>query len=159
MSDFFSWLSGGSLSAIIFTIAFGVLIVGIILFYAFAFIQGRPVSFWPPKIGEKPKTSEKNPATTKSNPVVSGTASRTQFNLEERFQDFRTLELMGYNLAGLLHNIREPLAEAVSRGAFVRIILVDLSGPAGDLMKAHSNRPHSLVPDAVKGLEHIKDIS
>lgn len=157
MSDFFTWLSGGSPSAAVFIIAFGALIVGIVLLYVVAFIQGRSVSFWPPKIGEKPRTSGNNLA-TKSNLIVSGLAVHNQLNLEERLHNFRTLELVGYNLSGLLHDIREPIAEAVIRGAFVRIILVDFTSPAGDLMKIHSNRPHSLLPDAVKGLEHIADI-
>ena len=54
MTDFFQWLSGGSVSAIVFITVITVLVVTIVIIYAVAFFQGREVSFWPPKIGEKP---------------------------------------------------------------------------------------------------------
>ncbi len=54
MNDFFQWLSNGSISSTVFMILFGVLVVGFLLIYVIAFFQGREVTFWPPKIGEKP---------------------------------------------------------------------------------------------------------
>jgi serine/threonine-protein kinase len=54
MKEFFDWLSVTPLALIIFMIAFGIVVLSIIMIYVIAFIQGRSVSFWPPKIGEKP---------------------------------------------------------------------------------------------------------
>jgi len=59
MTDFFQWLAGGSISSLIFIIVLGLVITGIILIYVVAFFQGREVSFWPPKISEKPKKENK----------------------------------------------------------------------------------------------------
>lgn len=59
MTDFFQWLAGGSISSLIFIIVLGLVITGIILIYVIAFLQGREVSFWPPKISEKPKKENK----------------------------------------------------------------------------------------------------
>ncbi len=59
MTDFFQWLAGGSISSLIFIIVLGLAITGIIFIYVIAFLQGREVSFWPPKISEKPKKENK----------------------------------------------------------------------------------------------------
>ena len=94
----------------------------------------------------------------KPNPIVSEIDGRLQLNLEERLKTVRALDLMGYNLVGLLRDIREPIAEAVSRGATVRILVVDFNSLAGELMSKHSNRKHLLPSDFAAALEHIRDI-
>jgi len=49
MADFFTWLAGGSLSSTLFIII--VTIIGIVAIVAI--LQGREVSFYPPKIGPR----------------------------------------------------------------------------------------------------------
>jgi hypothetical protein len=58
MTDFFNWLSGGSTSAIAFISVISIVVVGITTMYIGAFLQGREISFYPPKIGEKPKSDK-----------------------------------------------------------------------------------------------------
>ncbi len=53
MSEFFAWLSANSLATSVLIIAFGLVVVVMILIYFIAFLQGREISFWPPKIGQK----------------------------------------------------------------------------------------------------------
>jgi len=76
MDDIIKWLIGGSLSATIVISLTGVLIV----IYIIAFIQGREISFWPPKIGEKPKSkeleSENKKASVGGNQISNVSASR-----------------------------------------------------------------------------------
>ncbi len=55
MSDFFQWLAGGSTSSMVFIIAFALVLIGIFLIYTVAFLQGREISFWPLKIGQRPE--------------------------------------------------------------------------------------------------------
>ncbi|NOT03894.1 MAG: hypothetical protein HOP27_04775 [Anaerolineales bacterium] len=54
MDKFFEWISNNSFAAAILIASFGVLIFSIVLIYLIAFFQGREISFWPPKIGNKP---------------------------------------------------------------------------------------------------------
>lgn len=54
MDKFFNWLSSGSIATTIFIIAFCAVVMSVILIYVVAFFQRRSISFWPPKIGEKP---------------------------------------------------------------------------------------------------------
>jgi hypothetical protein len=54
MADFFEWLSGGSAPAIALTVLTVALVALILLIVGAAFVQGREVSFWPPRVGEKP---------------------------------------------------------------------------------------------------------
>lgn len=55
MTEFFQWFSGGSTSAMVFLTIMVIAIIVVILIYLIAFFQpGREISFWPPKIGEKP---------------------------------------------------------------------------------------------------------
>lgn len=55
MMEFFLWLSGGSPLALFLIGIAVVVIIVIIIIFVVAFFQGREISFWPPKIGEKKK--------------------------------------------------------------------------------------------------------
>ncbi len=61
MSDFFQWLAGGSPSSMFFSIAFALVLIGIFSIYTIAFLQGREISFWPLKIGERPQRNSSSP--------------------------------------------------------------------------------------------------
>lgn len=85
MDEFFKWLSSNSVAATTLLVSVGVVVTAITLIYLVAFIQGRSVSFWPPKVGEKPnkpgerKTGAKDGSETPfSNPLIqSGMKLRT----------------------------------------------------------------------------------
>jgi hypothetical protein len=83
----------------------------------------------------------------------------SNFKVEKGIETAQSIELLGYNLKSLLQEIRVPLANAIIRGASVRIILVDITSKSvQDTFQNHSNRPHLVIPEWVTGLEHIKDI-
>ena len=61
MSDFLNWITGGSIYANIFVIVLVSLLFVIVIFFIVAFIQGREISFWPPKIGAKSTKPNRSP--------------------------------------------------------------------------------------------------
>ncbi len=63
MDTFFIWLSTNPTA----TVFVGVLVATLALLFLFAFFQGREIAFWPPKIGPRPLTSDKNDNQLKSN--------------------------------------------------------------------------------------------
>jgi CheY-like chemotaxis protein len=65
MVEFLQWLSSGSIVATLFIGIILVLVTSLLLIYGVAFIQGREISFWPPKIGEKPADRNKSNAGVK----------------------------------------------------------------------------------------------
>lgn len=99
MSEFFKWLSGNTVAATTLIVSFGVLITATISIYVIAFFQGREISFWPPRIGERPqKLKSKRPEsitnkdvpTTKTSPIVGKgtvltTASGSELTIESNF--------------------------------------------------------------------------
>jgi len=60
MAEFFLWLSSDTTSANVFIVVFSILVIGITIIYTGAFIQGREISFWPPKISAKPSQLQPN---------------------------------------------------------------------------------------------------
>ncbi len=54
MDAFFTWLSSNQIAAYIFIGGFTVLLLLIVV----AFVQGREISFWPPKLGPKPEKTK-----------------------------------------------------------------------------------------------------
>jgi serine/threonine-protein kinase len=54
MSEFLKWLSAHPAAAATVVGSFGIVTLAVTSMYVVAFVQGRSVSFWPPKIGPKP---------------------------------------------------------------------------------------------------------
>ena len=67
-------------------------------------------------------------------PFRSSKSSRRDFNFSERIRAAETLDLLGYSLANLLGTFREDIAEAISRGTRVRIMLLDPASVGGNSM-------------------------
>lgn len=57
MDEFFRWLSNNPVATTTLIVSFGVLVTSATLIYLVAFFQGREISFWPPKIGQRPSKS------------------------------------------------------------------------------------------------------
>ena len=55
MNELIKWLSSGSVSASIMLILVSFILAVLSSIYLIAFLQGREISFWPPKIGERKK--------------------------------------------------------------------------------------------------------
>lgn len=60
MNDFFTWLFSNSPISNGILILLGLCLIIIFSIYLVAFIQGREISFWPPKIGGKNEISNKS---------------------------------------------------------------------------------------------------
>lgn len=54
MDEFLKWLSSNSIVSTILVASFCALVVSAVVIYFVAFLQGREVFFWPPKVGAKP---------------------------------------------------------------------------------------------------------
>ncbi len=59
MDEFLQWLANNPIVTYSVIAALGLLVLIIIILYLTAFIQGRGISFWPPKIGAKPNQENK----------------------------------------------------------------------------------------------------
>lgn len=53
MAELFKWLSSNPIATTVLIVAFGTIVTSVVSIYLVAFLQGRDVSFWPPKIGPK----------------------------------------------------------------------------------------------------------
>jgi glucose-1-phosphatase len=53
MDAFFQWLTNNPIASTAFILLLAVIGISAVLIYLFAFFQGREISFWPPKIGER----------------------------------------------------------------------------------------------------------
>lgn len=129
MADFFNWLVGGSVSAIIFIAMVSVLGLGVTLIYAISFLQGREVSFWPPKIGEKPEQKKQltsGKRASKKVPLSIGAVLTTEpMPFEEDMTDFTELYVLAMNLRRTLTNYYSCFEKRLSEGANLRFLLVD----------------------------------
>jgi eukaryotic-like serine/threonine-protein kinase len=111
VSDFLKWLAGSP----VLTAALIVILGALALMYVVAFLQGREVSFWPPKIGARPVNTTTGTVTHQSdeaapgdtNPIVGkgtvlDTAAGDKVKIESDFYGGANATLFrGRNLAGL----------------------------------------------------------
>ena len=102
--------------------------------------------------------SLKKEAKTRFNPMMSQEEARNSFILTQYLRDAQSVDLLGYTLSSLLKQFREPLVDAIRRGTRVRILLVDATGEAGEIMRHHSNKAHMVDREARAGLEFAQDI-
>jgi len=133
MTDFFNWLVNGSISSIIFIAMVSVLAISVVLIFTVSFFQGREISFWPLKIGERPDR-KKVDALQKSNAKVSPpknmpcvedifTTEPTAFDAE--IQKYNTIYIVGMNLRRTLTNYYGLLESKLTQGANLKFLLVD----------------------------------
>ncbi len=134
MLDFFNWLSGGSVSSIVFIVTICLLIFGIALAYAVAFFQGREISFWPPKIGAKPawKNTSKPKKWYRSNAFksISEVFQTEPTSLDEEISDFTELYVVAMNMRRTLTNYYGIFEHKLKDGANLRFLLVDPTSDA-----------------------------
>lgn len=53
MDTLLNWIIANQIAGAVLIIAFSLVVIAIVLMYVIAFFQGRSISFWPPKIGER----------------------------------------------------------------------------------------------------------
>ncbi len=66
MDAFFKWLSANPVATTTIIVTFGIIIAAIILIYVVAFLQGREIFFWPPKVGAKSNGKAQEPNVSKN---------------------------------------------------------------------------------------------
>lgn len=60
MTDLLTWLSNNQLFLQILIVVATIVVIFFVIFASIAIFQGRSVTFWPPQIGEKPKSEKYN---------------------------------------------------------------------------------------------------
>lgn len=133
MSDFFSWLSGGSTSSIIFIIISCIFLLSVPLMYTTAFIQGRDVSFWPPKIGKKTtqinivdKQANKKEESSKVTIIVRDQIIQNLGTIQQNLEDARSEVCISGNDCKFVAESASPWIEsALNRGISIKLICVD----------------------------------
>lgn len=78
MDEFLKWLASNPSIATTLILAIGILIFATVLMYLVAFLQGREISFWPPKIGAKREKEEENIARPNP-PIKSGKSNKITY--------------------------------------------------------------------------------
>jgi len=130
MNSFLQWLSTNTIATTILILAIGVLVPSIAALFIVAFIQGREISFWPPKIGKKPdtgnskttsKTNEKKALETVS--FCNREGFTVPFNTRLENADF--VYMMGINLVGLLSHFHSSIISKAQSGCHFKILLLD----------------------------------
>lgn len=143
MSDFFIWLSGGSISSTIFVIISCIFLLSVPLIYTTAFIQGREVSFWPPRIGARPNKTgfTDSQAKSKVNPVRVPIIVRDQIveslgTIQQNLENAKAEVFISGNDCKFVAESASPWVEhALRRGVSIKLLCVD----------PKSNVPHMLA--------------
>jgi hypothetical protein len=138
MTTFFDWLSNNPIATTVFIVAFGSAVTCATLIYMIAFLQGREISFWPPKVGEKPSAT-KNPKTPsrlpvsiceKNSPTVDIVFMPEPSSYGEYLTEFEELYVLAINSRRLVTNHFGLLQRRLAQGATIRFLLVDPDGDA-----------------------------
>ena len=98
-----------------------------------------------------------NSVETKFSPLVWKSKANEHFDFDTLIYSAETISLLGYNLAQLLGDRRAQLAEAVSRGLNLRIMIIDPDGEAAKFFFS-SLDSDMLSRDAQRSLRYFNDI-
>lgn len=119
MNDFLVWLSSNSVASMSIAIAIiAIIIVGIIL-YVIAFFQGREISFWPPKLGQKTDNASNDSLFIKLED-----RSDIQVSFEKRLSNAKNVALTGSSLAGMINHYGDFIQKKAETGCKFRLLLV-----------------------------------
>lgn len=127
MDAFFQWLSSNIIATTILILAFGVFVI----IYTVAFIQGREISFWPPKIGPKNTNANKQQESDKPErylkfewhyEIKSDDISRN------RLETAATIDWMAVHMNKTLQIFDKEITNCLKSGGQIRLLLVDPEG-------------------------------
>lgn len=84
----------------------------------------------------------------------------TQLFIDEKFflNSAESIDVVGYNLVGMIRHLRTIFGEAVRKGVKVRIIVVDRNSTAAEMLCKHSDKPQMISDDMRNVLDFIHDI-
>jgi len=140
MNEFLIWLSNNPIAIYSIIAILGLLILIIVILYLIAFIQGRDISFWPPKIGTKSETMV-------SIKLKSGNQSVVTL-LDEYPQDIinsigkaSEVWMMGVTLSRTIDENYPLLQLKLSKGERIRVLLRDPNGQTLQIVSNYSYTP------------------
>jgi hypothetical protein len=156
MTTFFDWLSHNPIATTVFIVAFGSAVTCATLIYMIAFLQGREISFWPPKVGEKPSTTRKPQTSNRLPATVNEKNSRPVGiafvpeppSIGEHLIELGELNVLAINSRRLVTNHYGLLQRSLAQGATIKFLLVD---PDGDAISVIAKRNFVYrVPEQLK---------
>lgn len=127
MDEILKFLSANSTAMNVFLILVSLFVVTIILMYVIAFFQGREITFWPPKIGEKPTREQESvyaisenqqSETPLDNRLSDSYSSKSTY---EDFQERRNLAAI--QDAAMIHYEEKRISQATSE--FQKALKID----------------------------------
>ncbi|MCP4416396.1 MAG: hypothetical protein GY805_07230 [Chloroflexi bacterium] len=133
MDAFFQWLTTNAVAAIVLLIGFSI----IILIFLIAFLQGREISLWPPKIGAKSK-NEPRDGDLQNREISDGLNTfkliKSQWARDikvdkDRIANATTIDWMGISLRTTIYILKEEIETCLKiaggqRGS-IRLLMVD----------------------------------
>jgi hypothetical protein len=119
MNDFLVWLSSNSAASMSIAIAIAAIVIVAIFLYVIAFFQGREISFWPPKIGQKTD----NPSSD-SLFIKLEDRSDIQVSFEKRLSNAKNVALTGSSLAGIINHYGDFIQKKAETGCKFRFLIV-----------------------------------
>lgn len=100
----------------------------------------------------------RNSIKSRFSPLLNEPQSYEQFRLEDLIEGAHSIDLLGLTLVNLFSMFRDSLVEAIREGAHVRVVLVDLASPAGELMHDAMYGTDVYIQDAKRSLAYIAQI-
>jgi len=91
-------------------------------------------------------------------PFASRDDVNEEFGLGDLLLRAKTVDLVGYNLANLLGGFREQLAQAIQRETDVRVLLVNASSSAGELICDAKDDQERFLIAAKRGRRYLSEI-
>ena len=138
MDEFFKWLSANPVAGTVLIVSFAAIVTSITFIYVVAFIQGREISLWPPKIGAKPTRSpSKDPEGLKPSSLPSLEHQETVSRPRRRASLTQPIDPISHvDATNTTPTIREGIEIATSSGNRYTIQANVYSGPANALFRA-----------------------
>ena len=171
MNDFFQYLTSNPLVAYILLFVLGVLVVSFAVIYLRAFFEGREISFWPLRIGEKPNKShaEKTspsmkPTTAKATalPQLSFIAAKeldTFLPLDDTIQQSGELLIAGVALSNAVQRYSKQFVECLNRNARLRFMVLDPDSRDVQLLaEMHNANPTRIRADIELTLDLLEEL-
>ena len=172
MDAFLQWLSANPTVTNTLLFAISGLVLAVALIYVVSFLQGREISFWPPKIGQRidgkkqpeGKTSERFPNTSSihnSAEFLRLEHSKEIFQFSEKLKMAKSIWINGYSCAQLFKEFKSEIERALINGTNFKIIITKPNSIATKMMEARDIHAERVVVDinyVVSEIKAIKDV-
>ena len=172
MDAFLQWLSANPTVTNTLLFAISGLVLAVALIYVVAFFQGREVSFYPPKIGQRvdgkkqpeAKTPERFPGT---NPIRGSAKflrlehSKEIFLFSEKLKIAKSIWINGYSCAQLFKEFKSEIERALINGTNFKIIITEPNSIATKMMEkrdVHAERVAVDINYVISEINAIKDV-